>query len=37
MSLGSILLYGILGLVVVISGVGLITSSNAIYGALFLV
>lgn len=37
MSLGSILLYGVLGLVVVISGVGLITSRNAIYGALFLV
>ena len=37
MSLGSILLYGLLGVVVAISGIGLITSRNAIYGALFLV
>ncbi len=37
MSLISIILYGALGLVVAISGIGLITSRNAIYGALFLV
>ena len=37
MSLISIILYAALGLVVAISGIGLITSRNAIYGALFLV
>jgi len=37
MSLGLIFMYAALALVVVISGVGLITSRNAIYAALFLV
>lgn len=37
MSLGLIFMYSALALVVVVSGIGLITSRNAIYAALFLV
>ncbi|MEN4011796.1 MAG: NADH-quinone oxidoreductase subunit J [Chloroflexota bacterium] len=37
MQFGALLVYGILGLTVVASAIGLITSRNAIYSALFLV
>ncbi len=37
MQFGALLVYGILGLTIVVSAIGLITSRNAIYSALFLV